>query len=66
VLVDRVGHEGHRPLLDDDPLGTLRRLTEEREPLYAEVATTTIDVADRRIEDSLQLVLDALARCEAG
>jgi shikimate kinase len=51
-------------LLDDDPLGTLRRLTEEREPLYAEVAAATVDVAGRCIEDVLEQVLDALARCE--
>jgi shikimate kinase len=64
LLVGRVGHQGHRPLLDDDALGTLRRLTEEREPLYEEVATTTIDVAGRCITDVTGLVLDALARCE--
>ena len=28
VLVTRVGQQGHRPLLDDDPLAALRRLTQ--------------------------------------
>ena len=35
---------GHRPLLDDDPLGTLTKLDEERSPWYAEVADIVIDV----------------------
>jgi shikimate kinase len=35
---------GHRPLLDDDPLGTLARLDAERAPLYAEVADAILDV----------------------
>ena len=46
VLVERVGRQDHRPLLDDDPLATLRRLTAEREALYREVADVTIEVGD--------------------
>jgi shikimate kinase len=47
VLYERVRPSidgGHRPLLDDDPLGTLARLDAERAPLYAEVADEIIDV----------------------
>lgn len=45
VLAERVGGGDHRPLLADDPLGTLRRLAAERESLYREVADVEIDVA---------------------
>ena len=38
VLLQRVRNGGHRPLLDDDPEGTLRRMFVEREALYREVA----------------------------
>ena len=46
VLVTRVGHQGHRPLLDDDPLAALRRLSSEREALYREVADATVETGD--------------------
>ena len=46
TLVDRIttGRGTHRPLLDDDPAGALRRLDAEREPCYREVADAVIDV----------------------
>ena len=34
----------HRPLLQQDPVGTLSRLLEERTPLYAEVADHVVDI----------------------
>jgi shikimate kinase len=43
VLAARATGGGHRPLLDDDPLGTLTRLATQREPLYREVADLEID-----------------------
>ena len=43
VLVDRVGHGEHRPLLDGDPPATLRRMQPDREPLYREVADVVVD-----------------------
>lgn len=43
----------HRPLLADDPEGTLRRLTTEREALYAEVADTTVEVTSRSVDEVL-------------
>jgi shikimate kinase len=47
VLTDRVGNgQDHRPLLADDPAGTLRRLDEQRRPLYEEVADHVVDVDD--------------------
>jgi shikimate kinase len=40
----RARHGTHRPLLDEDPVGTMRRLEEARRPLYEEVADTVVDV----------------------
>jgi shikimate kinase len=60
VLVDRVGRQGHRPLLDDDPLAALRRLTAEREALYREVADVTVEVGEATVEEITEQVLDAL------
>jgi shikimate kinase len=47
VLVGRAKRGDHRPLLDGDPEATLRAMATDREELYREVATTTIDVAHR-------------------
>jgi shikimate kinase len=66
VLIERVGRQGHRPLLDDDPLGTLHRLAEEREPLYREVAAATVDVGDRSAEEIAAEVLTVLQTREGG
>ena len=66
LLIERVGHQGHRPLLDDDPLGTLRRLAEEREPLYREVADATVEVGDRSVEEIAAEVLAALVAKESA
>jgi shikimate kinase len=40
LVADRL----HRPLLDDDPGGTLQRMATEREHLYRDVADTAVDV----------------------
>jgi len=42
-LVSRVGRADHRPLLENDPAGTLDRLSADREALYQAVATIVID-----------------------
>jgi shikimate kinase len=51
ILASRVKPDGSRPLLADDPRGTLERLAAERAPLYGEVAHHVIDVdgGDRRV-----------------
>ena len=67
VLVQRVAHQMHRPLLDGDRLTELRKLMTEREALYAEVADTTINVAGRKVEDIADDVVAALDHvAEAG
>jgi shikimate kinase len=57
LLVDRVRSGGHRPLLDDDPEGTLRRMVEMREPLYREVADVIVSVDGRSVNDVVEAVL---------
>lgn len=49
--VSRVGLNQSRPLLLDSPRAQLRRLMEQRRPLYEEVATVTVDTSGRSIDD---------------
>ena len=44
VLAPRTSARGHRPFLDDDAVGTLRRMQDERQPLYREVADRIVPV----------------------
>ena len=57
TLVDRVKSGAHRPLLDDDPAGTLRRMFTTREPLYREVADAIVLVDQRSMGDVVEAVL---------
>ena len=57
VLLDRVRSGGHRPLLDDDPEATLRRLYDERAPLYQAVADAIVSVDNRSVNDVTKAVL---------
>jgi shikimate kinase len=65
LLVDRVTSGGHRPLLDDDPAGTLQQMFREREHLYREVADVVIDVDDRDVDAVVDVVLAAMGATEA-
>ena len=58
TLAARVGDGRGRPLLADDPAGALRRLDEERRPLYEEVADMVVDVDDLTRDE----VVDAIER----
>ena len=60
VLAERTAKGVHRPLLDNDRLGTLTQMSEDRGPLYASVADIVIDVSDRSIESVVDLLIDAL------
>ena len=44
TLVRRVGRQGGRAWLDDDPGSVLRTMAQEREPLYAETAHQILDM----------------------
>lgn len=65
TLADRVGHIGHhgshhgshRPLLDDDPRGTLQRMLREREPWYREVADVVVLVDNRSVNEVVEAIL---------
>jgi shikimate kinase len=56
----RVGLNQSRPLLLGNPRAQLARLLDERRPLYAEVATVTIDTPGRDAETVAAEVLAAL------
>jgi len=66
VLAGRVRPGDHRPLLAEDPAGTLARLAAEREDLYAAVADGAVDTGsvpfDRVVADVLDAVHAAAAR----
>jgi shikimate kinase len=57
VLVGRAMTGEHRPLLDDDPEGTLQRMFVTRSPLYTEVADAVVDVDDRSVADVVDAVI---------
>ena len=61
ILLGRVRHGDHRPLLDDDPEGVLGRLNEERLALYEEVADAIIDVDDLDLDEVAARVLAEIA-----
>lgn len=61
LLLERVRRGMHRPLLDDDPEGTLRRMYAEREALYQEVADGVVSVDHRSIGDVTKAVLRCCA-----
>lgn len=47
----------HRPLLDDDPEGVLRKMEVDREPLYREVADAIVMVDHRSVIEVARAVL---------
>jgi shikimate kinase len=57
LLVDRVTSGGHRPLLDDDPAGTLQRMYETRQSLYREVADVIVLVDNRTPNEVVEAVM---------
>lgn len=60
VLVTRTSKGNHRPLLDDDKEGTLTRLAQERSSMYGEVADVIVDVGQRSVESTVNLLVDVL------
>ena len=57
TLLDRVQHGTHRPLLDDDPAGTLQRMVRDREPWYREVADAIVLVDTRSVSEVVEAIL---------
>jgi shikimate kinase len=62
TLAARVGTGTHRPLLGDDSLGALTRLSAEREPFYREVADAVVDVDGTPSDRVVEQVLEAAAK----
>ena len=60
LLAKRTARGQHRPLLDTDREGTLRRMADERTALYSEVADITVDVSERSAESVARLVIAAV------
>lgn len=65
ALVARTSRGGHRPLLDGDRAGTLARLADERNGMYAEVADAVVDTDDKDIDDVVDAVLAAVDGAES-
>jgi shikimate kinase len=63
VLAGRVdGGQDHRPLLADDPVGTLERLDRERRHLYEEVADHVLDVDELDADEVAARILELVRR----
>ena len=60
TLAARVGEGEGRPLLDEDPAGSLVRLDRERRPLYEELADVVVDVDELAPTEVADRVLDGL------
>jgi shikimate kinase len=60
VLAVRTSKGAHRPLLDEDREGTLVRLANEREPMYASVSDIIVDVSQRSVEATVNLLVEAI------
>src|SRR3989440_2338612 len=60
-LYERVRHDRNRPLLaTPDPLGRLRELYAERDPLYREIADVVIDTGAQGVQVLARELLDKL------
>lgn len=57
TVISRLRQRGHRPLLDDDPAGTLQDMWRVREPLYREVADVIVSVDQRSVSEVVEAVL---------
>jgi shikimate kinase len=61
-LFERLRRDTKRPLLQvADPLGRLRELSRDRDPLYREVAELTVDVAHRPVRTAVDAIIAHLA-----
>ena len=62
----RVGMNTARPLLLGNVRGTLSALLAERQPLYEEVATATVDTTGRRVREVVQDVVEVIEGWETA
>jgi shikimate kinase len=59
VLTTRVGNGATRPLLRDDPARVLSRLEASREASYGAAADSTVETADRTVDEVAAAVIAA-------
>lgn len=59
-VVPSVAAGGHRPLLEEDPAGSLERLDAVRRPLYDEVADVVIDVDRCSVNEIVDTIVGQL------
>ena len=59
-LVRRTASKTHRPLLADDPSGTLARLRTEREPHYRSVPTIVVESGPGPVDDVVTAIAQQL------
>ena len=59
-LVRRTASKTHRPLLADDPSGTLARLRTEREPHYRSIATIVVESGSGPVDDVVTAIAQQL------
>lgn len=64
MLAHRIAADGTRPLLADDPSAALRRLADERAPLYREAAQHVVDVDHVARKAVVERILEVLAQQE--
>ena len=64
TLAARVGAGEGRPLLDDDPAGSLERLDAVRRPVYRELADVVVDVDESGPADVVDAILAARIEME--
>ena len=60
TLAARVGKGAGRPLLGEDPAGSLARLYEQRRPLYEELADVAVDVDASSPDEVVDEILERL------
>lgn len=64
-LFSRIADDKRRPLLQtDDRLGKIRKILEEREPVYLSLANEIIDTQDMGIKQITQKILELIKKYE--
>jgi shikimate kinase len=66
TLAARAASGDHRPLLDGDPVATLRSMSIDRRSLYEEVADHVVDVTHRSPDEVVERVLALAVAHEAN
>ncbi len=60
-LYKRTRHDRNRPLLqNEDPLGTLQSLLDQRDPLYREVADLVVETDDRSVQQAIPELIEKI------